>query len=153
MSVERNVKPARERIGLHIAIAFVVALLLYIVGFFLIERARNVKGGWRVTFQSDENARPAVTVLQPVLQISNVTFVFPENRIDRTNFSQTIVFDSPITNVPFGKVIFFDTTFLPGTLTFDFFGNEIEFLPRTLVVNRKEVPWQSNMKLELESRK
>ena len=36
-----------------------------------------------------------------------------------------------------------DTTFLPGTLTFQFFGHEIELLPRVLVLDRQEHPWRS----------
>jgi hypothetical protein len=36
-----------------------------------------------------------------------------------------------------------DTTFQPGTVTFQLFGHEIELLPRTLVLDRQEHGWQS----------
>jgi hypothetical protein len=75
--------------------------------------------------------------------ITNLTFVFAGERLAQSNLASTVVFDSPKTNVPFGKVVFLDTTFLPGTVTFELFGHEIELLPRTLVVNLKEVPWKS----------
>jgi hypothetical protein len=34
-----------------------------------------------------------------------------------------------------------DSTFLPGTLTFQFFGHEIELLPRVLIIDHREYPW------------
>ena len=38
---------------------------------------------------------------------------------------------------------------LPGVITFDLFGHEIELMPRTLVINKKEVPWKSESVIEL----
>ena len=46
--------------------------------------------------------------------------------------------------VPFGKCVFMDTTFLPGTVTFELFGHEIELLPRVLIIDRQEHRWQSD---------
>ena len=51
--------------------------------------------------------------------------------------------------MPFGRVKFEDLTYLPGTVTFDFFGHEIELIPRTLYINRKPRPWQSNAIISL----
>ena len=45
--------------------------------------------------------------------------------------------------VPFGQVLFTDLTYLPGTVSFEVFGHEVELLPRTLIVDRQEVPWKS----------
>jgi hypothetical protein len=54
------------------------------------------------------------------------------------------VFDDPTqTNVPFGEVIFQDLTFLPGTVTFNFFGHEVELLPRTLIIDKQEHAWKT----------
>ena len=133
----------------HFVIAGLFAIVLYVASFSFIEHMRQRKGGWRVTFASDAAGRPEVTVTQPVLNITNVRFRFSGEMIAATNLNKTIVFDSPITNAPFGQVIFIDTTFLPGTLTFDFFGHEVQLLPRILIVNKREVPWQSGQKIEL----
>lgn len=133
----------------HVGLAFLFALFLYFATFFGIERARHNKGPWLVTFKSDDQGRPALIVSQPKMQIADVTFVFRGERIQQNNLTETVAFDSPKTNVPFGRVIFFDTTFLPGTITLDLFGHEIELLPRVLGVNRNEVPWKSGMKIEL----
>ena len=33
--------------------------------------------------------------------------------------------------------------FLPGVVTMNILGHEIELMPRTLVIDKKEVPWDS----------
>jgi len=60
-----------------------------------------------------------------------------------------VVFDFPEKPVPFGKVKFEDLTYLPGTVTFYFFGHDVELLPRALYINRKARPWQSNETITL----
>lgn len=139
----------RDPIFKHVAWAFFGAVILYVCSFKAIEYFRNVKGPWHVTFQTDSSGHPSITVNHEKLSLTNVTLAFQGENISLTNSITTILFDSPKTNIPFGKVIFFDTTFLPGTLTFDLFGHEIEFLPRVMVANRKEVPWKSETVLNL----
>ena len=51
--------------------------------------------------------------------------------------------------VPFGKCVFMDTTFMPGTVTFDLFGHEIELLPRALIIDRQDHPWQRDAAITL----
>src|SRR5688572_31942163 len=119
----------------HFALAGVLAIVLYAVSYSFIEYLRHRKGGWEVTFLSDASGQPEMRVTQAALSLTNIQFHFLGERIATSNLSQTVVFDQPITNVPFGQVVFLDTTFLPGTLTFDFFGHEVELLPRVLVVN------------------
>lgn len=133
----------------HIAVAFLLALALYAITFSWIEGKRSQKGPWHVTFRTDAEGQPSVSVSQPSLKISNVRFTFPDERIGKTNLIELVIFDSPITNVPFGRVVYLDTTFLPGALTLNLFGHEIEFLPRTLVVDRTEKPWQAGQTFEL----
>ena len=67
------------------------------------------------------------------------------NSLPATNSPVTLVFSQPKPvpyEVPFGNCVFMDTTFLPGTITFQFFGHEIELLPRVLVIDRQEHPWR-----------
>ena len=54
--------------------------------------------------------------------------------------------------LPFGQCVFVDSTFLPGTLTFEVFGHEIELLPRVLIIDREEHTWQSNSIITLAPR-
>ena len=133
----------RERLIQHLLIAFGAALVVYGVAFGVIEFLRTRKGGWQVTFQTDAAGVPEVRVSQPWLRITNVSFQFPEGQTALTNLQRTIVFDQPITNVPFGQVVYLDTTFLPGAIVFDLFGHEVQLLPRVLLVDRQETPWQS----------
>ena len=45
--------------------------------------------------------------------------------------------------VPFGECIYQDLMFLPGVVTMNLLGHEIELMPRTLVIDKKEVPWST----------
>jgi hypothetical protein len=39
--------------------------------------------------------------------------------------------------------------YLPGTVTLELFGHEIELLPRVLIIDRKEHPWKSGTTISL----
>ena len=66
-----------------------------------------------------------------------------------TNVPERVLFNRPLQPVPFGKVIYEDLTFRPGVVTFNLFGHEVEFLPRALVLNKREVPWHSGDSIRL----
>ena len=66
-----------------------------------------------------------------------------------SNATGRVLFDRVKQPVPFGKVIYEDLTFLPGVVTFDLFGHEIELLPRALIANKKQVAWQSGVTVDL----
>jgi hypothetical protein len=112
---------------------------LYFVVFYGIEGCRHAKGPWEVTFSSNELG-PVVTVNQSNLN-RYAWIVFRGETTDATNLPQTVKFDRPKREMPFGKVIYEDLMQLPGVVTFDLFGHEIELMPRTLIVNKREVPW------------
>lgn len=129
----------------HFLFAFIIAVVLYLVAYGWIEHRRTRNGPWEVRF-AVESETPAIIITQPKFQIQNVRIFFPDENI-ATNCSGTMTFAQarqwPYA-VPFGKVIFMDTTFLPGNVTFELFGHEIQLLPRVLTIDRKEIPWQSN---------
>ncbi|HZR17131.1 MAG TPA: hypothetical protein VFE51_07375, partial [Verrucomicrobiae bacterium] len=50
---------------------------------------------------------------------------------------------------PFGKCVFMDTTFLPGTIALEVFNHEVELRPRDLVIDRQEHPWLSESTITL----
>ena len=134
----------------HFLFAFIIALVLYLVAYKWIEHRRTGNGPWEVRFVV-ESEIPAIFINQPKLQIQNVRISFPGENI-ATNFSETMTFAQPRQwpfDVPFGKVIFMDTTFLPGNVTFELFGHEIQLLPRVLTIDRKEIPWRSNTNVSL----
>jgi len=124
-----------------------MALLIY-VGFYSCDhRLRTRKGAWQVAFLVETNGRPAIVVNEPFLGVSNLKIVLDGE--STTNPPGDVAFDFPLKPVPFGRVEFEDLTYLPGTVTLDLFGHEIEFLPRTLVVNTQERPWQSDATIHL----
>ena len=131
----------------HFLLAFLLALVGYIVCYQAIEHRRTRKGPWRVTFTTGPAGAPAILIYQPRLGITNVQITFAGQTSTAPNPAATIVFNPPKPvpyDVPFGKCVFMDTTFLPGTVTFQLFGHEIELLPRVLVIDGQEHPWQPN---------
>lgn len=139
----QNGPPQGGSLGKHLLLLFVSVLILYVAAFSWVQHLRERKGPWEVLFITDQEGRPSISVSQSFLNISDVTFVFEGEQVAATNLVETVTFAEPPFTVPFGEVLFFDTTFLPGTVTLDLFGHEIEFLPRVLVLNRKELPWTS----------
>ncbi len=130
----------------HFVLAFLLALICYVLFYHAIEHRRVRKGPWQVTFTTNAAGAPALVINEHKLAITNVSIVFPEqpdpapNTLGRLEFGQPQPVPYP---VPFGKCIFMDTTFLPGTVTFELYGHEIQLLPRVLTIDHQEHPWQS----------
>ena len=126
---------------------FVVALVLYVFAYNGIERRRTRQGPWVVTFTSNGNHEASLIIEQPALGLTNVTVDF-SGVPPPANFPGTVLrFDQPREvpyDLPFGRCLFMDTTFLPGTIVFGMFGHEIQLIPRVLTVDRKEYPWPTN---------
>lgn len=131
-----------DRLPRILLFGFVSALVLYIGAFSLINNRRSSHGPWRVVFGTDAEGKPGLLVEQEKLKISE-RIVFPDQHFSETNLASAFVFDDPTkTKVPFGEVIFQDLTFLPGTVTLNLFGHEIELLPRTLIIDKQELAWE-----------
>jgi hypothetical protein len=127
------------------ASVFAATLVLYAVTYSVIEQRRVRQGPWRVTFTINQHRLPAILVNHSRLGITNLEIAFARS-VPLTNLPVTLEFDHAMPvpfDVPFGKCIFLDTTFLPGTVTMQLFGFEIELLPRVLIVEHAEVPWNS----------
>jgi hypothetical protein len=131
-----------------------VCAVLYFGGFWAMQHWRARRGPWVVTFQTSGEGFPQLTIAAPGLGVSNVLVVFPGTNLPPRGDVVTVTFDDPtrVAAVPFGRVKFLDTTFLPGTVTFELFGHEIELLPRTLIVNKREHPWRNGERIELSAR-
>jgi hypothetical protein len=135
----------------HFAIAFVLAVLVYVIAYSGIEHRRNRKGPWEITFTTGPSHQPALIVNQAWLGITNVHLLFSGQAIP-SNLDRTITFRDPRPtpfDAPFGQCIFMDLTFLPGTLTFRMFGHEIELLPRVMILDHEEHRWRSGEVLDL----
>jgi len=120
-------------------VLFVAVLLAYLTVFRTIEWLRHRKGPWEVHFVTDAQGRPSMEVRQDYLKIS--TRILLPDEWSKPNVSEVVRFNRPHKPVPFGKLIYEDLTFLPGIVTFDLFGHEVELLPRDLYANEREIKW------------
>ena|SRR5436190_16230432 len=130
----------------HILVPLGIALLVYAIFYAWIENRRTRRGPWQVAFTNNASGAPAILINQPKLAITNleITFSGETNRVNASAASFTFDQPRPVPyDVPFGKCVFMDTTFLPGTVVFDLFGHEIQLIPRVLTIDKKEIPWQS----------
>jgi hypothetical protein len=128
----------------------VVVLAGYAALFGWIGHRRVVKGPWMVTFASPAGT-PSLAIEQPTLGIHDVRIVFPEARA-ATNAPERIAFSQarPVPfDVPFGRCVFLDPLFLPGTVVLDIEGHQIQILPRVLTIDRVEHPWRNGETIEL----
>ena len=126
-------------------LALISAIVIYTVAYAWIENRRHRKGPWEVNFTNSPAGMPMLIVNQAKLGITNVQIVFT-NQSAPTNSPARIEFRQPRPtpfDLPFGQCIFMDLTFLPGTITVRMFDHEIEFLPRTMVLDRVERAWHS----------
>ena len=132
----------------HLAICAFMAVVFYVAAFTWIEHRRIAKGPWTVNFRADAAGTPTLLISQTNLNISE-TVAFPGQSVHPANFSNTVVFGENPPQLPFGKLIFQDPTFLPGTVTMGLFAHEVELLPRVLIVDKKEHPWQTGARVEV----
>ena len=133
-----------ERMLKQVSGVFVAALVLYVLVYHWIEQRRTAKGPWQVTFTNSSGV-PAIVVQQPALGISNVQLRFSGETSTNPPETQTFASPRPVPfPVPFGRCVFEDTTFLPGTVTFQLFGHEVELLPRVLIIDHQEHRWIPN---------
>lgn len=134
----------------HAGLAFLIAIVFYVVFFCGLERFRGRNGPWEVRFSSRTGQPPSVEITQARLGISGVIITLPGVTSAPPSIAQTLRFTVPTqTNIPFGRVKFLDTTFLPGTVTLDLYGHEVELLPRILIIDRLEHPWKSGETIPL----
>ena len=134
----------------HGALAFVIALVVYFGMYRWIQHRREFRGPWEVTFRTDATGTPSLHIKQPALSIADQTIVISDQKASQTNIDVTLRFDKPMmTNAPFGEVVFQDPTFLPGTITFNLWEHGVELMPRTMVIDQKEIAWHSQTNLVL----
>ncbi len=136
-------------------VAFLGAVILgYVLLFAWIEHRRTMKGPWQIEFTTVGGNQPAIIINQPRLGITNVEITFPAAGVAlATSERATLTFGKarPVPfDVPYGRCVFQDTTFLPGTVTLQLFGHEIELLPKVLVVDHVRQEWTSGARVVLE---
>src|SRR2546426_376073 len=136
-----------------VALWFLIVLGVYLASFYGMEHWNQKKGPWEVAFNTDAMGNPSIVIDQPGLNISAVEIIFAGEKESPSNLGEKVLFDKPATSLPvpmpLGEVIYQDLRTLPGVVTFNFFGHEVELLPRVLIANKKEIPWKSGSVIEL----
>jgi len=142
----------REGILKQLALLFIVVVGLYALIFAGLQHWRVRKGPWAVTFSGQADGERWIEVNQARLGIDRVRLRFPNTSEKGPLPETTIRFDTPDhAPLPFGQLKFIDGTFLPGTVTFDLFGHEVEMLPRVLILDKQEHPWHSGETIDFAS--
>lgn len=135
-----------------LAALFSAALAFYWIAYFGIEYRRTRLGPWRVSFLQTDARQPALRIDQAALAITNVQIVFSNAVFQLDSPGASIAFTRPKPvpfAIPWGKCIFMDTTFQPGTVVLQISGHEIQLLPRVLTIDQQEHPWRSNEQILL----
>jgi hypothetical protein len=133
-------------------LAFVIALAAYAGLYYAIEHRRATKGPWQVTFTREQTGTPTIVINQPSIGITNVQISFAGSSSNLTNDPANLSFGEarrPPFDVPFGKCVFLDTVFLPGTIVFEIAGHQIQLMPRVLTIDGAERPWNSGESVSL----
>ena len=137
----------------HFITAFLIALAVYFIAYNFIEHRRLRQGPWILNFTTNAVGIPEIVINQSRLGLTNVQILFAGEQVTNAfiptgprSFANPKPVPYPI---PFGKCIFMDTTFLPGTLTLNLFNHEIELLPRTMIIDHDEHPWKPGESISL----
>jgi hypothetical protein len=142
LSGPSNIPASRDGLLRPLAVAAVLAVVFYIAAFWGIEHWRAAEGPWEITFLSDGAGRPSLDISQPALKISE-RLSFPDEKVARLNLAERVNFRDSVTNLPFGELLQQDPLHLPGTIAMRLFGRQVQVLPRTLIVDKTEHPWQA----------
>jgi hypothetical protein len=133
-------------------LAFGIAVLFYVAVYHAIEHRRRSKGPWQVTFVQEQGGAQAIFINQHTIGITNVRIMFPVDSVMLTNRPMTLNFrearKTPF-DLPFGKCVFLDTVFLPGTVALEISGHQIQLMPRVLTVDGVEREWISGESVSL----
>lgn len=127
----------------QVVLAFFVVFVAYMAFYHWIEYRRHVKGPWELEFSVAPQGAPVLAIEHPRLDL-HCRIRFEGETTPGTNLPLTLSVDRPGLETPFGRIIYEDLTFLPGVVTLDLFGHEIELMPRVLWINRNETPWASS---------
>jgi hypothetical protein len=136
-----------EGIFKPLLIAFGVALLGYGLMFGCDRHLRTHKGAWELTFSMTAEGLPILTIDQPYHRIRKVSLVIEGEQYEGP--TKRLSFDDPSVSIPFGEIVFLDTTYLPGSISLDLFGHLVDLMPHKITINLKGVPWKEGELIRL----
>ncbi len=161
MDEETAAQPPRDNMLPFVVGMFVIAIAVYAIFYSTDQSLRSKDGGWEVTFTTNQFGVPMLQASLLSKGIENCSVIFngeilpPDFKPVTTNLVTPT--HLPVA-VPFGQWFYADLTYLPGVVTFEFFGedgnatgrrHEVELQKHGLVVNRTRHHWQSSDSVEV----
>ncbi len=132
---------------LKLGLLFIAVLAFYTFAWRGMEHLRTRNGPWVVRFTSLTNDTATVTINNHKLGITNALLRFTGTGVP-AGTSEEITFDKVTVKPPFGKFFYQDLTFLPGVITMDLFGHQVELRPRNLAVGTNQIAWKQDLVIE-----
>ena len=127
-----------------VVLTFVGAVIFYALAWSWLNKRQTGKGPWEVDFSTNSAGVPQLVIAQPSLGLSNVTVRFEGETLAATNGTGLVAFQKPKTPAPFGRVIYDDLMFQPGSVAVDCFGHVVEMIPRALILNSVSNGWRND---------
>ena len=161
MDEETTAQPPRDNMLPFVVGMFVIAIVVYAIFYSTDQTLRSKDGGWEITFTTNQMGTPMLELSLPSKGIENCSVVFDGETVPPDFEPVTTNLVTPVhlpVAVPFGQWFYADLTYLPGVVTFNFFGedgnatgrrHEVELLQLGLVVNREKHEWKPALKIEV----
>ena len=161
MDEETATQPPRDNMLPFVVGMFVIAIAVYAIFYSTDQTLRSKDGGWEVTFTTNQMGAAVLQLSLPSKGIENCSVVFNGEKLppDFKPVTTNLVTPTQLpVAVPFGQWFYADLTYLPGVVTFNFFGedgnatgrrHEVELLQLGLVVNREKHDWKPALKIEV----
>jgi hypothetical protein len=127
-----------------IAVTFVAAVIFYALAWSWLNKRQTGKGPWEVNFATNSSGVPQLIIAQPSIGLSNITILFEGESLAATNGTGPVTFAKPRTPTPFGRVIYDDLMFQPGSVAVDCFGHVVEMIPSALILNSISNGWRND---------
>ena len=143
----------QDRLLRHLLVAFLLAIGLYVVAFWLIESRRVANTPWTVSFEVDSAGYARIEIHQQSLGLEpvEIRFTSPVTNIPTPRTEVLFKDPKPVPRaMPVGQCLFEDLTFLPGTVTLNVAGVDIQMLPRVLTLGTNEIPWRKARIVQVE---
>jgi hypothetical protein len=133
-----------------ILLLLIVAVLgSSIIGWRILEDVRSRGGKWQVLVKQ-ESTEFVVVIENPERDRSR-TLIFNGAEIGPAE-PERYFFPDDAKRFPYGEIIFFDHTFLPGRVTFSILGGEVDVMERNLIVNGIEYDWSEPEPIRIRTR-
>ena len=126
-----------------VVLTFAGAVIFYALAWSWLNKRQVGKGPWEVNFSTNSTGVPQLIIAQPPLGISNITVLFEGETLAATNGTGSVAFGQPKARTPFGRVIYDDLMFQPGSVAVDCFGHVVEMIPSALILNTVSNGWRN----------